>query len=321
MRFVLTNPLAPDGMKLLEENQIEIFTANSPDLASYLDEIQKSDGLIIRNGSCTAQIIDSCPNLKVIGRTGVGVDNIDVERATKTGIPVVITPGANSLSVAEHTVALMFAAAKNICEGNEEIRGGNWNIRDCGKAFELAGKRVGIIGVGSIGSQVARICKALGMETAGYSHSHNRKKVEAAGCEYYADFCSLLRDCDFITIHNPLTLETKNMIAMPELREMKSTAVLINTSRGPIVNEHDLAEALNTGIIAAAGVDVYDGEIAAPENPLFSALNCTCTPHSAALTREAANRMGYKVAEGCIAVCKGAMWQDVANKSVYEQRA
>lgn len=320
MKFVLTHPLAPDGMDLLKSNDVEVYIANSPDIASYLDHIKDADGLLIRVGVCDSKIISQCPKLKVIGRTGVGVDNVDVAFASQRGIPVVITPGANARSVAEHAVALMFALAKNFREADAELHNGNWKIRDAGRAIELSGKKVGIIGVGNIGQIVAKLCQGIGMKCAGFSHSHNRKKIEAAGCEYYEDFDQLLKDCDFITIHNPLTPKTQNMISMAQLKEMKKTAFLINTSRGAIVNESDLATAVNEGIIAGAAVDVYSTEPAKHDNPVFSAKHIICTPHSAALTKEASNRMGYQLAKGCIAVCQGIQWQDVADLSAYKQK-
>lgn len=296
---------------------MELYIANSAEPASYLDQLQDADAFIIRVGLCPADIIDRCPNLKVIGRTGVGYDNVDVAHATSLGIPVVFTPGANNRSVAEHAVASMFALAKNIKEADAQLREGNWKIRDAGKAFELNGKKVGIIGVGAIGRIVAELCQAVGMRTAGFSHSHNRKKVEDAGCEYYDDLDQLLQDCDIITIHNPLTPETRDMITSRELSMMKKTALLINTSRGPIVNEQDLADALNRGAIAGAAVDVYSTEPAVADNPVFTAKNLICTPHSAALTREATDRMAVQCALGCLAVCRGEHWQNVVDKGVY----
>lgn len=320
MKFVLTQPLDPAAMKLLKESGTEVYVANSPDLASYLDKLREADGLIIRVGICTAEIMDACPDLKVIGITGVGYDRVDVAHASKLGIPVVYTPGANSLSVAEHTIALMFAAAKNLSESESELRKGNWKIRDAGKAFELAGKTVGIIGVGAIGAHVARLSQALGMKTVGFSHSGNRRKVEAAGCTYCESMDDLLRTCDIVTIHNPLTPETEGMISARELALMKKTAVLINTSRGPIVNEADLADALNGGIIAAAAVDVFGEEPAVLDNPVFQAKNLIATPHTAALTREAKTRMHYNSAKGCLEVLKGVQWPDVVNPSVYADK-
>ena len=318
MKIVLTHALSKAGMDVLKASGHELYVANSADVPTYLDQLKDADAFIIRVGLCPAEIIDQCPKLRVIGRTGVGYDNVDVKYAAQQGIPVVFTPGANNRSVAEHVLADIFALAKNLPEADGALREGNWKIRDAQKAFELYGKKVGIIGVGAIGKIVAELCQGVGMKTAGFSHSHNRAKVEAAGCEYYEDMEQLLRDCDIITIHNPLTPETRDMISARELAMMKKTALLINTSRGPIVNEHDLMEALNRGVIAGAAVDVYSTEPAEAENPVFQAKNLICTPHSAALTREATDRMGAWCAEGCLAVCRGERWENVVDKSVYE---
>ncbi len=317
MKVVLTHALSQAGMELLKESGAELFIANSAEPSAYLDQLRDADAFIIRVGICDASIIDGCPKLKVIGRTGVGYDNVDVAHAAALKIPVVFTPGANHRSVAEHTVAMMFALSKNFIESDCALRAGNWKIRDAKKAFELYDKKVGIIGVGEIGRIVAEICRAVGMRVAGFSHSGNRQKVEAAGCEYYEDMHRLLRECDIITIHNPLTAQTKNMISAPELRMMKKTALLINTSRGAIVNEADLADALNENIIAGAGVDVFSEEPAKTENPLFGAKNLIVTPHMAALSREALDRMSVQCAKGCLAVLQGEQWPDVVDKSVY----
>ena len=317
MKFVLTQSLNDEAMDLLKKEQAEVFVANSPDLGSYLDEIRSADALIIRVGLFTAEMIRQCPDLKVAGITGVGFDRIDVKQASAMKIPVVYTPGANSISVAEHAVALMFAVSKNILESDSELREGNWKIRDAGKAFELYGKTVGIIGVGAIGRQVARICQGIGMKTVGFSHSGNRKKVEDAGCGYCETMEELLSVSDFVTIHNPLTPETENMITSRELGLMKNSAVLINTSRGPIVNEEDLKEALDNGVIAGAGIDVFSEEPAKTENPVFYAKNAVVTPHLAALTREAKTRMQVNCVKGCLAVLHGEQWPDVVDRSVY----
>lgn len=319
MKFVLTHPLSQAGMDVLRESGAALYIANSDDPSTYLDQLQDADAFLVRVGRCTAETIDKCPKLKVIGRTGVGYDNVDVAHATSLGIPVVFTPGANYRSVAEHVLACMFILAKNIKEADEQLRQGNWKIRDARKAFELQGKKVGVIGVGTIGRIVSQLCQAIGMETAGFSHSHNRKKVEDAGCAYYEDMEQLLRDCDIITIHIPLTPDTRNMISAKQLGRMKKTALLINTSRGPIVNEQDLADALNRDVIAGAAVDVYSTEIAAADNPIFTAKNLICTPHSAALTREGTDRMSVQCAKGCLAVCRGEEWKDVVDKSVYSK--
>ena len=317
MKFVLSHPLNEEGMQLLKKNDVELYIANSADSYSYLDELKTADAFIIRVAKCDAAIMDACPNLKVIGRTGVGFDSIDIAHANQLGIPVVVTPGANNISVAEHVVALMFALAKNICEADAQLRAGNWQIRDAHKTFELAGRKIGIVGVGAIGREVARLCQGIGMKTAGLD-TFCPQNVEAAGCERYDDLHSLLRDCDVITLHSPLTPETRNMISAKEFAVMKPGAMLINTSRGPIVNAQDLADALNSGKIACAGVDVYEEEPAKLSDPVFSAKNMICTPHAAALTNEGNARMASMCAEGCLAVCRGEQWPRVADKKVYE---
>lgn len=316
MKIVISHPLNDAAMKLIHENNVELYVANSSDPHEYLDELKTADAFILRVATCPADIMDACPNLKVLGRTGVGYDSIDAAHATKVGLPIVITPGANSRSVAEHAVALMFAAAKNLCESEREMRNGNWNIRDAHKSFELAGKKIGIVGVGAIGTIIAGICQGLGMKTAGLD-TYAPQNVVAAGCELYNDLHSLLRDCDVITLHSPLTPETYHMISTKEFEIMKPNAMLINTSRGPVVDSEALAYALNNGIIGSAGIDVYDEEPADLNNPVFSAKNIVCTPHAAALSNEANIRMHCDCVEGCIAVCKGEQWQKVADRSVY----
>lgn len=318
MKLVASNPLAQEAMDYLKENQVDVYIANSPDPQSYIDELKTADAFIVRLGVCSASIISQCPQLKVIGRTGVGYDNVDVAYATQRGIPVVITPGANSQSVAEHAVALMFSCAKNLREEDQEIRKGNWLIRDAKKAIELAGKTVGIVGVGAIGKRVAALCKSMGMECIGYSHSHNRAKVESAGCVYYENLEDLLADADFLTIHIPLTKGTKHLIDEKALRRMKKTAFLINTSRGAVVDEQALADALNQERLAGAGVDVFSTEPVAMDNPLFKAKNIVLTPHAAALTREALRNMCVDCAKGCVAICKGEHWSHVVDPAAYQ---
>ena len=318
MKIVVSHALSDDGMKILRESGAEIFVAGSAEPETFFDELKDADAFIIRLGQCREDLIRRLPNLKVIGRTGVGYDNVDVAYAAGCGIPVVFTPGANSRSVAEHAVALMFALAKDLENADPDLRAGSWKVRDAGRAFELFDKKVGIIGTGAIGKIVAELCRGVGMKTAAYSHSHNRAKVEAAGCEYYDELDDLLRDCDIITIHNPLTPQTRGMIGARELGLMKKTAILINTSRGPIVNGKDLADALNSGVIAGAAVDVFDTEPVSMDDPVLTARNLIATPHLAALTREAKNRMSVKCAEGCLAVLRGEKWPDVVDRSVYD---
>ncbi len=309
MKFVASHPINDAAMGLIRDNNVDLYVANSADPHEYLDELKTADAFIVRVATCPGDIMDACPNLKVIGRTGVGFDSVDVPHATKLGIPVVITPGANARSVAEHAFTLMFACAKNLNEAENELRRGNWQIRDAHKTFELEGRKIGISGVGAIGSILAKMCQGVGMKTAGYD-AFAPQNVVKAGCELYNDMESLLRDCDVISIHSPLTDDTYHMISREQLAMMKKSAVLINTSRGPVVDSQALADALNSGEIAYAGIDVYDTEPADLSNPVFTAKNLICTPHAAALTNEANERMHYDCVAGCVAVCKGEKWQN-----------
>ena len=315
MKFVMTQAVCAEGLSKLE-GKANYYVADNGDPNEYLDEMKDADALIVRIAKCDKNVIENSPNLKVIGRTGVGYDSVDVEAATKAGIPVVITPGANNRSVAEHAVAMMFS--KNFSEAETEMKKGNWNIRDAKKAFELLDKKVGFIGLGAIGRETQKICKAIGMKTLGYDPYLSKEKMEEIGCIYFEDYHDMIKECDIVSIHVPFVESTKNLIAKKELESMKPTAVLINCSRGGIVNEKDLIDALNNGVIAAAGTDVFEQEPPSQDNPLLNTKNLLISPHSAAQTREAVINMALMCVEGCLAVLNGEQWPYVADKKVYE---
>lgn len=317
MKFVMTQAVCPEGMELLN-GIADIFVADNQDPNNYLDQMQDAEALIVRIAKCDGNAIEHSPNLKVIGRTGVGYDSVDVKAATARGIPVVITPGANNRSVAEHAVAMMFALSKNLMEGQMEMCAGNWEIRGAKKAFELEGKVVGIIGLGAIGQETAKICQGCGMKLAGYDPFMSREQIEALGATYYEGYEELLKNSDVVSVHVPLTEKTQDMIAKKQLEVMKSTAILINCSRGGIINEEDLVEALKNGTIAGAGTDVFCNEPPKPDDPLLNCPNLIISPHSAAQTREAVIKMAQMCVKGCLAVCRGEKWPFVADPSVYE---
>ncbi len=319
MKYAMTEAVCKEGMELLEGEQI--FVAHDTNPLNYLDEMQDTDALIVRAAPAniiSKEVMEKSPKLKVIGRTGVGYDSVDVAAATELGIPVVITPGANNRAVAEHSLTMMLALSKNLVEAQVETTKGNWAIRDAHKQFELYGKKAGIIGLGRIGRDVASLCQGIGMSVAGYDPFLSREQIEAMGYEYYGDYEELLAACDVISIHVPLTEQTQNMIRKEQFDKMKNTAIIINCSRGGIINEPDLIEALNTGNIAGAGLDVFVGEELHPGNPLLDAKNLVFSPHSAAQTREAVINMATMCVEGCKAVCSGKKWKLVANPAVYE---
>lgn len=218
---------------------------------------------------------------------------------------MVITPGANNRSVAEHAVAMIFALSKNLIEAQNEMCKGNWEIRGAKKAFELEGKTVGILGLGAIGRETAKICKGCGMSIAAYDPFMTKEQVEGYGAKYYEDYVELLKDSDVVSIHVPLTDQTRNMISKKELSVMKPTALIINCSRGGIINEADLVEALNNGVIAGAGTDVFCSEPPKTDDPLLNCRNLIVSPHSAAQTREAVIKMAQMCVKGCLAVAEG----------------
>lgn len=315
-------PLAPAGMEMMEKMGIQWEVGPGINWEAYPDALLESaDALIVRLEKCPKSVLRRCRNLKVLGRPGMGFENVPVDWCTERGIPVVLAPGANARSVAEHALALIFACAKDLKEMDEENRKGNWGIRAQGKQMEMAGKTVGIVGVGGIGSLLAGMCRVLGMECIGWSHSHNRARVEAAGCRYVETLEEVLRTSDFVSLHIPLLPSTRHCIGARELSLMKPTAFLINTTRGAVVDEQALADAVNQGVIAGAGVDVYGTEPAVLDNPVFTAPRILCTPHSAALTPDSWARMACGAVEGCYAVCQGKEWPGVANPEVWKKKS
>lgn len=317
MKFVMTQAVCPDGLQMLD-GVADVYVADNQDPNNYLDEMKDADALIVRIAKCDGHAIENSPNLKVIGRTGVGYDSVDVKTATAHGIPVVITPGANNRSVAEHAVAMMFALSKNLVEAQQEMCKGNWEIRGAKKAFELEGKTIGILGLGAIGRETAKICEGCGMKVAAYDPFLSKEQVEGYGAVYYENYEDLLKVSDVVSIHVPLTDETKNMISKKQLTEMKKTALIINCSRGGIINETDLVEALKAGEIAGAGTDVFCSEPPKTDDPLLNCPNLIVSPHSAAQTREAVIKMAQMCVKGCLAVAEGKKWPFVADKSVYD---
>ena len=317
MKFVMTQAVCPEGLQMLD-GVADVYVADNQDPNNYLDEMKDADALIVRIAKCDGHAIENSPNLKVIGRTGVGYDSVDVKTATAHGIPVVITPGANNRSVAEHAVAMMFALSKNLVEAQQEMCKGNWEIRGAKKAFELEGKTIGILGLGAIGRETAKICEGCGMKVAAYDPFLSKEQVEGYGAVYYENYEDLLKVSDVVSIHVPLTDETKNMISKKQLTEMKKTALIINCSRGGIINETDLVEALKAGEIAGAGTDVFCSDPPKTDDPLLNCPNLIVSPHSAAQTREAVIKMAQMCVKGCLAVAEGKKWPFVADKSVYD---
>lgn len=260
----------------------------------------------------TAELMDISPDLKVISRTGVGVDNVDIAAATKRGIMVLNTPYANAVSVAEHAVTLMLALAKQLFFLDSSIRTDNFKARRLNLPVDIDSKTLGLIGCGGIGRLVAQKCRnGFNMNVLGYDPY---LKTAPEGIELVNQLEEIYRRSDFVSIHLPLTEETRNLINAYSLAHFKSSAILINTSRGGIVDEAALAQALDAGQIAGAGLDVFSQEPVPLNSPLMTARNLIMTPHSAALTQECVVRVATAAAEGIIQAIEGREPEFVFNR-------
>lgn len=315
-KVVITQRLHDKGMELLEQHAQTVVagTGNPRELDPFLAD---ADGLIIRIGSIDRQGLLAAKNLKVIGRPGVGVDDVDVATCTELGIPVVIVPGANTRSVAEHAMLLMFAAAKDLLRSDQETRRGNFGIRSTFKAYELKDRTLGLIGGGAIGSEFGRMAQGIGMNVMVYDPFLKKDEVEARGWNHAPNLDDLYRKADVISIHVPLTEQTRNMIGDREFSLMKKDAILINCARGGIIDEDALYRALKGNRIHGAGTDVLAKEPFDTSSPLMSLDNFVLTPHMAGQTKEAAAGVATGAVEGVLAVIKGEKWAKVCNPEAY----
>ena len=317
-KVVISHRLHDDGMAVLEKANVKVAITNNGEPKAMLPELLDAEGLIIRIGSIDRETMLAAKNLKVIGRPGVGVDDVDVEAATELGIPVVIAPGANTRSVAEHAFAFMFAAAKDMIRSDKELRKGNFNIRSSYKAFELYGKTLGLVGYGNIGSILAKMSASIGMNVVVYDPFVKPEVIEKEGYQHETDLNAVLKIADVISLHVPLTPKTKHLIGAAELGVMKSNAILINCSRGGIIDEIALAKALENNQIHTAATDVFSNEPVTADEPLFQYDNIIVSPHMAGQTKEAASGVATMAAEGVIAVMNGERWPKVCNPKAYE---
>ncbi len=295
MRVLVTEPLSERGLDLLRKDfQVDVREA----LASggLADEIGSYDALVVRSQTqVTAEVLEAAEHLKVVARAGIGLDNVDVEAATRRGIMVVNAPQSNIVSAAEHTLALLLAQARNIPQANAALKQGTWD-RVRYQGVELAGKTLGIVGLGRVGVMVAQRSAAFGMRVIAFDPYVPRERAKEMGVELMPTLEALLVQADFVTIHLPRTPETEGLIGERELALMKEGARLVNTARGGIVDEEALAKALKDGHLAGAALDVFDEE-PTTKSPLFEFDEVVVTPHLGASTVEAQDKAGTSIAE------------------------
>lgn len=305
MKVLVTDKLADEAIKLLKENGLEV-KYEELDHDGILREIENYDAIIVRSRTkVTADIIEKGAKgkLKVIGRAGIGVDNIDVNKATELGIKVVNAPTGSTKSVAELAFAHMLALARFIPKADSSMRRGEWLKKQL-RGIELYGKTLGLIGSGNIAQHMARIAKGFGMNVLVYSPHCTDEKAKKMGAKR-ASLEEVLRESDFVSIHIPHTEETHHLLNKKNLSLMKPTAYLINCARGGIVNEEDLYELLKEGKIAGAALDVFEQEPPSPDNKLLKLENVTLTPHLGANTKEAQIKAGTICAEQVIKALRG----------------
>lgn len=316
-KMILLSRLFSQGRALLEGKiQMEELYTDHP--GEYLEKLGEADVILLGNQKFGSDLIEKLPRLKIIAKQGSGYDNIDLSAATSRGIPVVLSAGANANAVAEHVIAMVLAANKNLHDYDRAVRCGDFSYRYECRTREIRGKTIGLVGCGNIGKRVCQLAHGLDMEVLifdPYIDRNQRGCMEAVFCETLKE---LLERSDTVSVHVPLTDQTRGMMGEQEIGWMKDGAVLVNCSRGGIVNEDALCRALKNGKLSAAGIDVFEKEPADRENPLFQLDNVIVTPHCAALTAETAGEMSRMTAEGILDALNGKPCQKAANPEVFK---
>jgi D-3-phosphoglycerate dehydrogenase len=318
--------LITEAMPLIEEEKKILSKYADVKLAKSLNEDELAEGardadvIMVVYAKITEKIINSAAKLRGIVRYGIGVDNIDLKAASKRRIPVANVPDYCIGTVADHAFALILALNRKLLLADNIIRLGKYGVWTSPSpklmGVDLEGKVLGLVGVGKIGSAVAARAKGFGMKVVAFDPYIPKEIAEKLGVEL-VDLETLLKNADFISIHAPLTPETRGIIGEKELRMMKRTAYIINTARGPIIQEKALYKALKNGWIAGAGLDVYEEEPPDPDNPLFKLENVILTPHIAYYTKEAIWRLEMSAVDEAIRILQGKMPKNLVNKEAF----
>ncbi|MBP1911428.1 D-2-hydroxyacid dehydrogenase [Thermococcus stetteri] len=304
MKVLVAAPIHEKAIEVLKNAGFEVVYEEYPDKDRLVELVKDVDAIIVRSKpKITRKVIEAAPKLKVIGRAGVGLDNIDLKAAEERGIKVVNSPGASSRSVAELAIGLIFNVARKIAFADRKMREGIWAKKQA-MGVELEGKTIGVVGFGRIGYQVAKIANALGMKVLLYDPYPTEERAREVGGKF-VDLETLLKESDVVTLHVPLVDATYHLINEERLRLMKPTAILINAARGAVVDTSALVKALQEGWIAGAGLDVYEEEPLPKDHPLTKLDNVVLTPHIGASTVEAQMRAGVEVAEKIVEALKG----------------
>ena len=307
-RILVREPIAEAGIRLLRERGFDVDVDGDSDLA---ETIGAYDAIVVRSATeVTAELIGRADNLKVIGRAGVGVDNVDVEAATRRGIVVANAPESTVISAAEHTIGLLVALTRNIPQAHAALKQGRWERKAYG-GVELADKTLGVLGFGRIGQQVARRAAGLGMRVVAYDPFVSPDRFRELGVERVESEREVYAAADFLTLHLPLTDQTRGSINAKAFGRMRNGVRIVNAARGALVNEDDLLEALKSGKVGGAALDVFSTE--PYSGPLLELDNVVATPHLAASTEEAQDRAGVIIAEQVAAALDGGLVSNAVN--------
>lgn len=295
-RLIIADPLRPEGIEVLDAVQgLAVEDHTGDDRETLSNALVGASGLIVRSRTkVDAELINGSETLEVIGRAGVGVDNIDIDAATRRGIAVLNAPAANTYSTAELAFALLLATARNVAEADASVRAGEWK-RKALAGTQLYGKTIGVVGAGRIGAEIVRRARAFGMRVLAFDPFVPADRANELGLSLVS-FEKLLESSDIVTLHLPLTAENRGLIGADEIAQMPDGAILINAARGGLVDEAALADALQSGKLGAAGLDVYEREPLPEDSPLRDAPNLVFTPHIGASTAEAQAEVSRQIA-------------------------
>lgn len=299
MKILVCDPVSPKGIALLQQRpefEVVVLPKRLPE-PELLPLVKDVAAMVVRSETkVTAKVIEAAKKLRVVGRAGVGVDNVDVEAATRHGVVVMNTPGGNTVSTAELSFAMILNLARKVPQAHVSMASGKWDRKQF-QGTELSGKVLGVLGLGRIGSEVAKRALAFGMKVIGYDPFVTEARAQSLGMDLAWDLDAVYREADFITVHLPVTDQTRGMLNASAFARMKPRVCIVNCARGEIIVENDLLAALNSGKVAAAALDVYATEPLAPEHPFRSHPAITLTPHLGASTQEAQEKCGVEVAE------------------------
>lgn len=298
---LVTDRVSTEGLAPLhDDDRFEVVTIDDSSSEEFSSTLKHASGLIVRSATTVGEsMIDGAPDLKVIGRAGVGIDNIDVAAATERGIAVVNAPGGNTTAATELTMALLLTLARRVSRADLSVREGRWD-RAAFRGVELKGRILGLVGAGRIGAEVAVRCLAFGMDVLVYDPYLPKERARSLGLRLVS-LDEVIEQADVISLHVPLNDETRGIISDGAFRKMKKRAFVINASRGGVVDEDALVRALEAGEIAGAALDVYETEPLPPDSPLRAAPNLVLTPHLGASTEEAQIGVATEVANAMLA--------------------